>query len=299
MELALGLLETKGLIAAIEAADAMAKAADIKIICKEKSTATLVTIKIVGDTAAVRSALDAGALAAGKVGQLVSVHLIPHPDDQIDLLVENNDRIIAMPLTEDKKKNLNDQTLSQPQKEKSTESETSKKAVSKPRPAIEEQEGLFSSLFDNDIEEKNPIEIENLTSDKITIEPDIQPDDLVEDEIILNLDENENVEVVEDLSEIIIQEQEEEPIVIEPENTEEPMDTEGVEETSETEPESTEESATITYTQGEKFSYEDLEQLSVSELRHTARSFNNFPIKGREISKANKQQLLDFFRQIM
>ena len=60
MLLALGLIETKGLIGAIEAADAMVKAADVKLVSKEKSTAALVTVKIVGEVAAVKSAVDAG-----------------------------------------------------------------------------------------------------------------------------------------------------------------------------------------------------------------------------------------------
>ncbi|MGE5432576.1 MAG: BMC domain-containing protein [Syntrophomonadaceae bacterium] len=90
MQLALGLIETKGLVGAIEAADAMAKAADVTIISKEKITAALVTIKITGEVAAVRSALDAGAAAAQRVGQLVSVHIIPRPDDQLDDILYDN-----------------------------------------------------------------------------------------------------------------------------------------------------------------------------------------------------------------
>ena len=70
MLLALGLIETKGLIGAIEAADAMLKAANVKLINKEKITAALVTIEIVGEVAAVKSAVDAGAAAAQRVGNL-------------------------------------------------------------------------------------------------------------------------------------------------------------------------------------------------------------------------------------
>ncbi len=90
---ALGLLETKGLIGAIEAADAMAKAANVTIIGKEKITAAMVTIKITGDVASVSAALDAGAEAAKRVGQLLAVHLIPRPDDQlVDVLPELRDQ---------------------------------------------------------------------------------------------------------------------------------------------------------------------------------------------------------------
>ena len=84
---ALGMVETRGLIASIEAADAMVKAAQVQLLGKEKVQAGLVTIFIVGETAAVKSALDAGAAAAQRVGELVSTHIIPRPDDQIDDII--------------------------------------------------------------------------------------------------------------------------------------------------------------------------------------------------------------------
>src|SRR5664279_3140876 len=83
MPKALGLIETRGLVAAIEAADAMVKAANVKIVGKEQTNPALITIKIVGDVAAVKSAVDAGAAAAQKVGEVVSVHVIPQPDSQM------------------------------------------------------------------------------------------------------------------------------------------------------------------------------------------------------------------------
>src|SRR5664279_3847971 len=86
MPKALGLIETRGLVAAIEAADAMVKAANVKIVGKEQTNPALITIKIVGDVAAVKSAVDAGAAAAQKVGEVVSVHVIPQPDEQMLIL---------------------------------------------------------------------------------------------------------------------------------------------------------------------------------------------------------------------
>jgi ethanolamine utilization protein EutM len=83
MSQALGLVETRGLVGAIEAADAMAKAANVKIIGREKVVPALITIKCVGDVAAVRAAVDAGAAAAQRVGQLISTHVIPQPDSQL------------------------------------------------------------------------------------------------------------------------------------------------------------------------------------------------------------------------
>ena len=88
MQQALGLLETKGLVGAIEGADAMAKAAEIRILNKELVEGGLVIIKIIGDVAAVKAAVDAGAAAAEKVGELLGSHIIPRPDKQIDAILD-------------------------------------------------------------------------------------------------------------------------------------------------------------------------------------------------------------------
>ncbi|MFR2897967.1 BMC domain-containing protein [Hungatella sp.] len=82
--LALGMIETKGLVGAIEAADAMVKAADVTLIGKEHIGGGLVTVMVRGDVAAVKAATDAGAAAAGKVGNLVSVHVIPRPHGEVE-----------------------------------------------------------------------------------------------------------------------------------------------------------------------------------------------------------------------
>lgn len=76
---ALGLIETKGLVAAIEAADAAAKAASVRLLGIQKTNPALITVQIVGETAAVRSAIDAAKAAAERVGTVVSTHVIPRP----------------------------------------------------------------------------------------------------------------------------------------------------------------------------------------------------------------------------
>src|SRR5437763_5342016 len=81
---ALGMIETKGLVAMIEAADAMVKAANVTLIGYEKIGAGLVTAIVRGDVAAVKAATDAGAAAARRVGELVSVHVIPRPHGSVD-----------------------------------------------------------------------------------------------------------------------------------------------------------------------------------------------------------------------
>lgn len=84
---ALGLIETKGLVGAIEAADAMVKAANVKLVGAENTIAALITVKVVGEVGAVKSAVDAGAFAAKRIGELVSCHVIPRPHEETELIV--------------------------------------------------------------------------------------------------------------------------------------------------------------------------------------------------------------------
>ncbi|MBN2572725.1 MAG: BMC domain-containing protein [Ignavibacteriales bacterium] len=192
MELALGLIETKGLVGAIEAADAMLKTANVKLIGKEKITAGLITIKIEGEVAAVKSALDAGAAAAQRVGQLISVHIIPRPDEQLDSII-----------------------LQGKIKSVSVEEKTEK---SKKKTQLEGK--IFSK------------KLEPVISDETS------------EEEFLNTEQKNKVETTKDLFDEDV----------------------------------------------------DYKNLSVPELRKLARSFENFPIKGREISRADKTTLLDYFK---
>ena len=82
---ALGMIECMGLVAMIEAADAMVKSANVRLVGWEKIDAGLVTAIVRGDVAAVRSAVDAGAAAGKKVGVVVATHVIPQPHDDVDL----------------------------------------------------------------------------------------------------------------------------------------------------------------------------------------------------------------------
>ncbi len=82
--IALGLIETKGMVGAIEAADAMCKAAKVTLLGKETSGSGLVTVMVRGEVGAVKAATDAGAAAARRVGELVSVHVIPRPAEDLE-----------------------------------------------------------------------------------------------------------------------------------------------------------------------------------------------------------------------
>jgi len=84
---ALGLIETKGLVGAIEAADAMVKAANVVLLGREQIGGGLVTVMVRGDVGAVKAATDAGAVAANKIGEVVSVHVIPRPHDEVEAIL--------------------------------------------------------------------------------------------------------------------------------------------------------------------------------------------------------------------
>ena len=84
---ALGLVETRGLVASIEAADAMTKAAEVTLIGTEKIGSGLVTVMVRGDVGAVKSAVEAGSSAAGRLGELVATHVIPRPHSDVEMIL--------------------------------------------------------------------------------------------------------------------------------------------------------------------------------------------------------------------
>lgn len=88
MSKAMGMIETKGLVGSLEAADAMAKAANVSILKQEMIDGGIVTILITGDVGAVQAAVDAGKEAAVRVGELLAAHVIPRPDEEVVKLFE-------------------------------------------------------------------------------------------------------------------------------------------------------------------------------------------------------------------
>ena len=85
--IALGMIETRGLVPAIEAADAMTKAAEVRLVGREFVGGGYVTVMVRGDVGAVKAATDAGAAAAQRVGELVSVHVIPRPHGDVEMIL--------------------------------------------------------------------------------------------------------------------------------------------------------------------------------------------------------------------
>lgn len=84
---ALGMIETRGLVAAIEASDAMVKSADVTLVGTEKIGSGLVTVMVRGDVGAVKAATEAGGAAAGRLGELVAVHVIPRPHTDVEKIL--------------------------------------------------------------------------------------------------------------------------------------------------------------------------------------------------------------------
>jgi len=235
MQFALGLIETKGLIGAIEAADAMLKAANVKLVSKEKITAALVTVKIIGETAAVKSAVDAGAAAAQRVGQLVSAHVIPRPDDQITDLIYFPSIATEIEPEEIVKKE-------KPVKEKTVVKEILEEKIEE---EIEEE-----SLFDKTVkEETSTLPLKRRGRPRLVKSESQTPSRL------------------------------------------DSLRKEALQEIGKVEGEKR-------LTSGEIPSNEQLSELNVHELRHLARSFDDFPIKGREISRANRDELIEHFEKI-
>jgi|ERR1017187_717232 ethanolamine utilization protein EutM len=268
MPKALGLIETRGLVAAIEAADAMVKAANVKIVGKEQTNPALITIKIVGDVAAVKSAVDAGAAAAQRVGELVSVHVIPQPDKQMlflfpelrddDSPVLEQDEILAVIFAENPIVPA-----------KSLKPEKPVKAVIK-EDHIEIPSGDFAQLIEVLQKEKTPkIQLKVRTSD-LEVKS--------EQQFLGNLFTAQNNTISRLRQEALgkVDSYKKKIAPPEPENKKKVPEPK------------------------EKFNdlqSEDIESLNVHQLRRLARDTENFPIKGREISKANRQELVEFFRK--
>lgn len=260
MSRALGLIETRGLVAAIEAADAMVKTANVTIVGKEIIRPALVTIKITGDVAAVKAAVDAGASAASRIGEVVSVHVIPSPDDQLlGILPEINSSVISLPVPESivypeipENINLPEPEEIKPEHIKSKKERLPKIKIEKKEPGTDQtsvstNDTSFSlgSLFDVNNETINRLRKEALG--------------------------------IKQAKETVIKEKPESVLP---------------------KPESVLPVSGSVIPMSESALPDNLDTLNVHQLRHLARGIQQFPIRGREISKANRQELLNLFKNL-
>lgn len=136
---ALGMIETRGLVAAIEAADAMVKAANVTLTEKEHVGGGLVTVMVRGDVGAVKAATDAGAAAAERVGELVSVHVIPRPHQELEGILGPKDPDVPAvpPVSPPEKEEQPPLTAPQQEAEAVEEPESPEETVPAPEPAQE------------------------------------------------------------------------------------------------------------------------------------------------------------------
>ncbi len=274
MPQALGLVETKGLVGAIVAADAMLKAANVTLIGKEKVTPALITIKIIGETAAVKSAIEAGVAAAARVGQLISTHLISHPDIQLSqffpelsidikhvypevktVQVERENVISEIPVV------VKSENVEIRPKAKQPKREVKPKKEKKIIPIIEDVVEVSAKSAKADSTERKVASL----FDEVA-EPEIKHAKSILDRL--------KAEALSDLK-------------TEDKNIEEEV-------------EFPVEDKTIDLQQQHQFSQsiEELETFNVHQLRKIARGVETFPIHGREISRANRETLLAYFRSV-
>jgi microcompartment protein CcmL/EutN len=204
----------------------MVKASNVTIVGKERVDPAMITIKIVGEVAAVKSAVDAGAAAAKRVGELVSVHIIPQPDEQlISILPEISDKSKPEILPAKESKEIETIPKEIPVEKKPKVREIAKKKISPSQPE------KYSSLFDKESDTITRLRREALGSVEKT----------------------------------------EKKIKGKESSSNEPL---------------------------KKFNNQDISTLNVHELRHLARSIEGFPIQGRQISRANRKELIDFFNSL-
>jgi microcompartment protein CcmL/EutN len=260
MSLALGLIETKGLVGAIEAADAMAKAANVTLLGKEQTNPAMITITVVGEVAAVKASVDAGAAAASRVGQLISTLVIPRPDLQLSALFPG---IVEPEEAATPKEQAKQEKKAPRQKTKKVETvQKVKPAIPEPAPQVEE-----AVSDDEEIQEYIPEEEDIAPKPEFEEEPAPEVEDEFEEEITL-------------FSAVSEPRKEKVDEPVQPEEPEIQVEEEEIQE-----PEIEEELPDLT----------GIEILNVHQLRHLARQIKSFPIIGRDVSKANRQELLYYF----
>ncbi len=266
MSSALGMVETRGLVGAIEAADAMLKAANVTFAGKEKVVPALITIKVTGEVAAVKAAVEAGAEAAKRVGQLVSTHIIPQPDEQLKVILPGifKSNRIQPDIIKKEKPRVDEQ-------------------IKKEKIVSPKEDTLF--LQDN-IEDK----IVSADSKRLIPKPDVNTK--------LKELEEKIEEIIEDKSSAETSSE-----TIARLRREALGDTKYDEAEAKRNVNSIAEKKTKSNTENEELKFENLslpevENLNVHKLRRLARSTSGFPIQGREISKANRKELLHYFNKL-
>ncbi len=320
MPKALGLVETRGLVAAIEAADAMVKASNVTLIGKEVTRPALITIKIVGDVAAVKASVDAGAAAAARVGELVSIHVIPQPDSQMTALFPEIDdnyepgggrktgpgRKKETKPAGDAKDSVVDISAGRKEpgrgkssEDKSVETAVTAKSSSAGTPEVIDK--TAKSVKEDVIPPEESGESHSRTEDsvnKVSADKPASGKAPKSKSVKSRTSKPEKESAGEDLFSVKTDHLEKlrrEALGIK-ESKAEPKPKKS---TAKKAGKSAGEQTTGADQVPAEMSMEELEKLNVHNLRKAARAMEGFPIQGREISHANRRELLDLFKKII
>ena len=269
---ALGFIETKGLLAAIESADAMLKAANVSLYDKTFTGGGLVTITVIGDVGAVKASVDAGAAAVMNLCQelLISVHVIPRPHEEVDRMMKPNRNLGGDDGGDDNGGGGGDGAPVEEASEETSEetvNEISEEVKEEAEPVIEEA----PETAEEDEAEITAEELETAADEK-------QPE----------------AEIHETPAEREAEEEAKAPEEAEPE-TEAPEKTAEAEETFDSKTLTKECIDAVAADNGIDKAVEILQNCKVVKLRNLAREYEGFGITGREVSKANKADLIEEF----
>ncbi len=321
MPKALGLVETRGLVAAIEAADAMVKTSNVTLIGKEVTNPALITIKIVGDVAAVKASVDAGAAAAARIGELVSIHVIPQPDSQLTALfpeIKDDDDPDggSEPKSARKRKTDPDKSVEnkpdESDKSASMEKSVQEAITSKPsaagKPEAEEQAAEKPSGMTAEENKGSEKEISDLERNEKLSGKDIPKATELSGK---SSSPRKTITVKAPISKPVKtsapkpkKESDENLFSVTDHLERLRREALGIKEPKEIKPtkpvgKTAAEPAREPVQAQSKLNLEELEKLNVHNLRKTARALEGFPIQGREISRANRRELLDLFKKII
>jgi len=240
----------------------MAKEANVKIVAKEKITAGLVTIKIIGDVAAVKSAVEAGAAAAQKVGQLISTHVIPNPHSDLSFIIS--------PDLNENYKNFHDTNIEQDEHvEQNSHHE------------YEMENPVESITAEPKVKiKKSPVRMKNVIEENKTVVGETKDIETEEQNLFSNTSASDHLQKLKQEAKLELTKE-----ITADDSTNDFLNS-GKKEVSESE------KPVIS-------SLSEIENFGVLQLRHLARSFENFPIKGRKISMANRNELYNYFKQIL
>ena len=184
---ALGMIETRGLVAAIEAADAMVKAANVTLTCKEQIGGGLVTVMVRGDVGAVKAATDAGAAAAERVGELISVHVIPRPHQELEPMLAGPDERQGEPdtslKTEPEEETKPQETEEKPEMPLETreEPEASQETEEEEAPQETEEPETFQVIEEAEVPQETEREPEQETKEEPGTEEDSPMEEYTEE----------------------------------------------------------------------------------------------------------------------